>query len=127
MCLNRFCVALCRAVGYDRSAEVVAYCDYLSELSLYEYDLVHLPPSHISAAIVLIARSSFGDNPIFPEELRAHSECVLEDIQPIAKKIVSILKKIPVEPKRKGVGRYVWDKYSSSKKHKVSQRSVPDI
>lgn len=122
MALKVLCL---RAVGFEKHPEILMYCEYLSELSLYEYDLLHIPPSQISAAIVLLARVSFEEAPTFPEALRAHSQCTYEEVFPVAHKLVETLTKYQKGAGRNGKRLYVVEKFDSARRHNVSRRAVP--
>lgn len=122
MALKFLCL---RTVGYEKHPELLTYCEYLSELSLYEYELLHIPPSQISAAIVLLTRVSFEEVPTFPEALRAHSQCTYDEVLPIAQKLVETLTKFQRGAGRSGKRLYVVEKFDSARRHRVSRRAVP--
>lgn len=112
---------------FEDKPEMLMFCEFLSELSLYDYELAQVRPSEVSAAAVLLARATFQEMPLFPYPLQAHSECKFEEVYPVAVKLAELARTFQKITNSAGRRHYVVEKFSTARRFCVSQKTIPSL
>ncbi|XP_070176605.1 G2/mitotic-specific cyclin-B-like isoform X2 [Littorina saxatilis] len=92
---------------------------YMMELTITEYDMVHLPPSQIAAAALYLSIKLLDNSP-WTETLAYYSTYSEDHLQPLATKLAGLVHKAETSKLTA-----IRTKYSTSKLMKISQ--IPEL
>jgi len=92
-----------------------ALAKFFMEVTLQEYSMVHLAPSHIAAAALWLAIQLDPASAIWTEKLRHYSGYEESEITTLGSKIADLVVKLPQTK-----SNYVFSKYQSGKFMKIS-------